>query len=140
MTNLPNVQPKNTPLNVPRTSVYGSKRSQAKLAMLDFDPIAELVKNYHKLEAEIEYQEGLRSGEIVEVSSSTGKLRSYYAPTHHSLYDKLITVAEKLLRYSYGRIPEGDEKKVEHAAAFIVNLTKKGEQYVLGGGEEAEDY
>lgn len=108
----------------------GAKRSQARLAYLDFDPIGELVKQYRKLELEIEYQEKIRSKEIVELTS-TGREKAYRPEVHHALYDKLNKIGEALLRYGYGRVPETTIVEEKRPLPLIVNLTKKGEQYVI---------
>ena len=83
----------------------GGHKSVLRLRQLQYDPIGELVEKYRKLEAELEYQEKLRSGEIVELNAQ-GKPRSYRAEIHHAIYDRLIAVSDKLMRYKYGRVPE----------------------------------
>ena len=138
----PTVQPANkggVPAGRP-TFRRGSKRSDYRLTQLGYDPIGELVGIYRKLADEVEYQEGLRSGAIVEIINGTGKERSYYAPTHHALFDQMISIGEKLLRYMYGRVPESNEEVRKKATAFVVNLTKQGEQYRLGSIDEEEVY
>lgn len=109
----------------------GAKRSQLRLKHLGFDPIGELVKQYRQLELELEYQEGLRSGAIVELSASTGKAKAYRPEVHHAIYDKLIKVGEALLRYGYGRVPETTVVEEKRPMPLVVNLTKKGETYVI---------
>lgn len=118
--------------------VSGSRRAVAKLDALGFDPISELVKKYLDIDDEIEYQKKLRSGEIVELTY-TGKPRAYRAEIHHALYDKLIKVSESLLRYKYGRVPETEIVENRSATPMIVNLTKKGEQYVLNDSSGESD-
>ena len=108
--------------------ISGTKRSNARLIQLRFDPIQELVEIYRKLQVEVEYQEHLRARKIVEISNAQGKERAYYAPTHHAIYDRLINIGEKLLRYAYGRVPEGEDGIRAQATSFVVNLTKKGEE------------
>ena len=108
----------------------GAKRSVARLKQLNYDPIGELVANYRKLQAEIERQEKIRDGVIVELTS-TGKVKAYRAEIHHALYDKLIAIGEKLLRYGYGRVPETTIVEDRKPMPLIVNLTKKGDVYTV---------
>jgi hypothetical protein len=108
----------------------GGHKSVVRLRQLQYDPIGELVEKYRKLEAELEYQEKLRSGEIVELNA-LGKPRSYRAEIHHALYDKLIAIGDKLMRYKYGRVPETLLVEEKKPLPLIVNLTKKGETYVV---------
>jgi hypothetical protein len=112
----------------------GGPKSIRRLAQLDYDPIGELVDKYRKLEKEVERQEKIRDGLIVELTS-TGKPRAYRAEIHHALYDKLIAVGDKLLRYKYGRVPETLEIKHDRPAAMVVQLTKAGETYTIGEPE-----
>ena len=109
----------------------GAKRSQLRLKHLGFDPIGELVSQYKVIQEEIEYQKKLRSGEIVELNPSTGKSRAYRAEIHHGLLDKLTKIGEALLRYGYGRVPETSIVEEKKALPLVVNLTKKGDQYVI---------
>jgi hypothetical protein len=48
-----------------------------------------------------------------------------------SIYDKQIAIAEKLLRYNYGRVPEISEEQQRAPMPLIVNLTKKGDTYIV---------
>ena len=123
----------------------GGQKSVARLRQLQYDPIGELVANYRKLEAEVERQEKIRDGIIVELGSN-GKPRAYRAEVHHAIYDKLIAIGDKLLRYGYGRVPETTIIEDRKPQPLIVNLTKKGDVYVaneqpdqLEFGEDLED-
>lgn len=107
----------------------GAQRSVNRLRTLNFDPILELVSKYKEIEEEIKYQKKLRSGEIVELTAS-GRPRSYRAEDLSSLYDKAISIGDKLLRYGYGRVPETNVPEEKTSQPLIVNLTKKGETYV----------
>ena len=112
----------------------GGPKAVRKLAQMGYDPIEELIKKYRLLEKEVERQEKIRDGLIVELTS-TGKPRAYRAEVHHALYDKLIAVGDKLLRYKYGRVPETIEIKHERPAAMVVQLTKAGDTYNIGEPE-----
>lgn len=113
----------------------GSKASVARLEFLGFDPIAELVMVYRKLQWEVERQEKIQDGEIVELNAQ-GKPRAYSAMIHHNLLDKLAMTAEKLLRYKYGRVPENAEEARSKVASLVINLTKKGEVYTINGDND----
>lgn len=117
------------PPGIPQYSA-GAKRSVARLENLRFDPIGELVDQYRRLQDELAYQEKLRSGAIVELGP-TGKPRSYRAEIHMAIYDKLIAIGDKLLRYGYGRVPETLQIEETKAAPLVINLTKKGETYII---------
>ncbi len=108
----------------------GGQRSVARLRNLQYDPIGELVAKYRMLEAEIARQEKIRDGVIVELTA-TGKPKSYRAEVHHALFDKLIAIGDKLLRYGYGRVPETVMVEEKKPLPLIVNLTKRGETYVV---------
>lgn len=120
----------------------GAKRSQLRLKHLGYDPIGELVEQYKTIQLEVEYQKKLRSGEIVELNPTTGKPRAYRAEIHHGLLDKLIKISEALLRYGYGRVPETTVVEEKKALPLVVNLTKKGDQYVINDNqpEISEDF
>ena len=122
--------------------VAGGKRSQMRLRQLYFDPIEELVTRYRQLEQELAYQEKLRSREIIELTP-TGKERAYRAEIHHAIYDKLMKIGADLLRYGYGRVPEANIVETKSPGPLVVNLTKKGDQYVVNDIEpptDDEDY
>lgn len=133
------MQPKVPPGRTAGMPKYGAgaRRSVGRLAHLGYDPIGELVKNYRKLELEIDRQEKIRDGIIVELTSQ-GKPRAYRAEVHHALYDKMIAIGDKLLRYGYGRVPEQAELERTRPTPMIVNLTKKGEQYIINSGGDDE--
>ena len=117
----------------------GGPKSVARLRNLQFDPIGELVAKYRKLESEIEYQEKIKTGEIQELGPG-GRVRAYRPEVHHALYDKLITIGKELLRYGYGRVPEQVNNEQAIPQPLIVNLTAKGEVYVVnesGSDEES---
>lgn len=108
----------------------GSNRSIARLKNLNYDPIAQLVNKYREIEEEIEYQKKLRSGAIVELNAA-GKPRAYRVEAHYALFDKQISIGEKLLRYGYGRVPEVVEEQQKVPMPLVINLTKKGDMYVV---------
>lgn len=113
-----------------KRAVAGSKRSQERLRELNFDPIERLVRQYEQLEAELTYQECLRDGTITELKSD-GKPRAYRAEIHMSIYDKLVAIGDKLLRYKYGRVPETQIMEHKDRMPLVVNLTKQGDTYII---------
>jgi hypothetical protein len=108
----------------------GSSRSRQRLAQLDFDPIGELVEKYRKLEKELQWWEDIRDGRVVALLNN-GKERAYSADTHMAIYDKLLTVGDKLLRYGYGREPEAVQEEEKKVPSLVINLTKQGEKFVM---------
>jgi hypothetical protein len=104
--------------------IRGQKRSIKRLEELGFDPIQEMVNTYDKLLGELEYQEGMRMGTVVEVRGD-GKARAYRAEIHHALYDRLTNIAEKLVRYGYGRVPEGIVVDPSTIPPLRIELTDK---------------
>jgi hypothetical protein len=118
----------------------GAHRSAIRLRTLNFDPITTLVSQYKALEKEIERQEKIRDGVVVELNAN-GKPKAYRAEVHHALYDKLTNISDKLLRYAYSRVPE-DVVEEKVTSPLIVNLTKKGETYVVNDVPETveDDY
>lgn len=116
--------------NRPRYAA-GSSRSVARLKHLEFDPIKKLVDVYKELEAEVEYQKGLRDGTVIELMAN-GRQRAYRAEVHHALYDRLTTIGKELLRYGYGRVPEvGDGNTPKASKPLVINLTGRGQQVVV---------
>lgn len=126
---------------IPKTASYiaGSRRSNQVLTSLDFDPITALVIQYRKLEEELERHEKIRDGQVVVLSFSSGKRLAYNAELHMSIYDKLVSIADKLLRYKYGRVPEMGDLEKRKPTPLIVQLTEEGGTYVIGDSQPDED-
>lgn len=122
-------QPAGRMVGVPNYKA-GGPRSVSRLKHLNFDPIGELVDTYRKIQAELVVQEKIRDGDIIQLTSQ-GKPRAYRPEVHHALFDKLTNIGEKLLRYGYGRVPEQGIQEEKPKPSFVVNLTRKGEQYVV---------
>jgi phosphoglycerate-specific signal transduction histidine kinase len=127
------------PLNLVRPSERMSKVRKASVQRLDdlgFDPISELVKTYEMLKLEVQRQEDIRDGRVVELTTK-GTPKAYYAETHHALYDKMIKVGESLLRYKYGRVPEVSLEQERPHSQLIINLTGQAPitQEVSDGGD-----
>ena len=109
----------------------GTKRSVMRLNALGFDPIGELVSKYRKLELELDRQEKIRDGLIIELTG-VGKPRAYRAEVHHNIFNMLLTTAEKLLRYGYGRVPETSVIEDRRPQPLVVNLLNENESFTLG--------
>lgn len=130
LTPTPESQPKRgSAVGVPKW-IAGAQRSVGRMKHLNYDPIGELVKKYRELDVELQHQQKLRSGELVEMTA-TGRPRNFNPKLLMDIYEKQIMIAEKLLRYRYGRVPENETFDAERPSALIVNLTKKGETYVV---------
>jgi predicted P-loop ATPase/GTPase len=103
----------------------GSERSQKRLEELNYDPIGELVQQYHDIckliQQELDWKEGRE-----ERVNMQGKVRVF----HHDFLDKLLDkkerIADKLLRYGYGRVPEVVAEEKSAVPAFQV-ITSKGQ-------------
>lgn len=117
----------------------GSTRAMQRLKELGFDPIGALVDKYKELEYECKRQEEIRNGTLVDINPATGKVRSYYVDGHMSIIDKQIQIADKLLRYKYGRVPEVEEKE-ESKSALIINLTPKGGEFSINNAQDDEEF
>jgi hypothetical protein len=81
------------------------ERGQQQLESLGYDPIEQLVNVHKYLIKELQRQEDIRDGKLVELTS-TGKVKAYRPEVHHALFNQMITIGEKLLRYGYSRVPE----------------------------------
>lgn len=128
----------NKPVRIQKRPRGNTARSLQRLEELDFDPIGELVTSYRKLQKEIEYQEKIRTGQLVELKTD-GKPRAYRAEIHLGLYDKINAISKELLRYGYGRVPEAEQNTGSHVMPLVVNLTKRGEKYVINDTTDDED-
>jgi len=115
----------------------GSRRSIKRLEYLGFDPIKALVDKYNEIESEVLYQKKLRSKEIIELDSK-GKEKSFYAPNLYELFDKQITIADKLLKYRYGAVNEDAEESGAKPAQLTVILHNEGEIYSVGDTETTD--
>jgi hypothetical protein len=134
-------QPKayDTALTNQKRYVAGSQRSQKRLTDLNYDPIGELVKQYHRLQECIDEELKYKSGELVKLSLRDGKPLMWRPDALHRYMDQAIVVAEKLLRYGYGRVPEINVTENRSLPPLIVQTTAKGEIYHTSGDEDETD-
>jgi hypothetical protein len=102
-------------------------KSLARLNELKFDPMQRVVDNYRKLEGELAWWEGIRDGTIVSLLSS-GKERSYSFDAHMRIYEQLNTVADRLMRYGYGRVPETQITENRGRVPFVIKLSDNSDK------------
>jgi hypothetical protein len=103
----------------PRTMKPGRKRKYShesimKLEKLGFDPIEEMVKLFHDIQAQITFQENEQ--EVARALTAKGDYKTrtrYSAMAHSALMESRRNIIVDLMRYRYGRVPE------------TVNLTQK---------------
>jgi hypothetical protein len=104
--------------------------SVTKLQQLKYDPIESLLMTRAKLEKEILYQEQVRDRKIIPLGAN-GKERGYYADTHMMLFAQMSRIDEALIRYGYARVPETVNINEERTAPLVINLTPKGQPYII---------
>jgi hypothetical protein len=101
----------------------GSERSQKRLEELNYDPIGELVAQYHDIQRLINEELNWKAGREVRFNAK-GQARVF----HHDFLDKLLDkkerIADKLLRYGYGRVPEIGITEEKPIPAFSVISTR----------------
>lgn len=104
--------------------------SQKKLRELKFDPIERLLDTHKKLTEQIEYYDKIRDNKIVAYRQD-GKERNYPQAVHMELYDKRAKIELELLKYNYSKVPETVNINDDRPLGLVVNLTPKGEKYVI---------
>lgn len=113
-----------------------AKSSVDKLASLDFDPLEAMVKQYTRLNEEIERQYLVQSGELVLLRAD-GKPKAYSAEYHMSIIDKASILSEKLLRYGYARVNEGADNGPPVVPVLNIMLSDKaGDKFTLSAGDD----
>lgn len=125
-------QPTNRRMPGPNKPLYmaGAKRSVAVLKELGYDPITALVEQYRALQEELKYHESVRDGTVVPLTA-TGRIRAYNPETHLRVYELMITVGDKLLRYGYGRVPEMNVLETNDPKTLVVQMTGTNEQWKI---------
>jgi hypothetical protein len=117
----------------------GSERSKDRLRQLRYDPIGELVTEHHRLSAAIKREEDLRDGVTVELNPNTGRVIIWKPELYIKLTEQKIKIAEQLLRYGYGRVPETNVLETASIPPLIINTRKKGEVYHTDGNTVDEE-
>lgn len=103
--------------------VGGSARSVERLEILKFDPIENLVNDYHEIQELIALEYKYRDAVIVRMHPSTGKAMAWYPDMLDKLLDKRMRISSELMRYGYGRVPETNTLEVKEVPKFGVVLT-----------------
>ena len=93
-----------------------------------YDPIRELLQLYYQLERELEFYDQWRANKIKPLTA-TGRHRTYNQEVHMNLYDKLMNIHDKLLRYGYGRVPEN-----------VVNMHKEPKRLTIVMHDENKSF
>jgi hypothetical protein len=115
----------------PRKIHRGSQRSVKRLNQLGFDPIQELVQLYRQLQNEDKIMCAVRDGTRVSLTEE-GRTVRYSAVAHVALMGQLEKIANDLVRYGYGRVPETVNVEDKRSpASIVVHLTKKGEEHLI---------
>ena len=115
----------------------GGKRSIAVLKTRGFDPINALVDQYETLRKELIYHDKVRDGKIIPLTA-TGKERRYDSEAHMAVFNLLVQIGDKLLRYGYGRVPEGNVEGPVKPSTLVIKLNREGDEFVVG--EQQPDY
>lgn len=102
--------------------------ASTKMIQLGYDPLGALIKQHNDITAELERQEKIRIGEIVELRQD-GKPKAFNMDNVFRLRDQLILIGDKLLRYGYGRVPENDGAPQSAPSALVVILNKDDAQF-----------
>lgn len=119
-------------------NISGGRLSVAKLRDMGYDPIEALVTQYRFLEDQLQYYNDWRDNKIVPLTS-TGKTKWYNEQAHLGIIDKMTAIADKLLRYKYGRVPETNIIEDKMRSPLVINLTKEGDTHIIGGNEDDFD-
>lgn len=113
------------------TKMSKTKSSVDKLDSLGFDPIEAMVKQYQRLNDEIERQYLVQSGELVLLRAD-GKPKAYSAQYHMSIITQAAMLGEKLLRFGYARVDEKSEGGPIVAPVLNIHLSDKpGDVFTL---------
>lgn len=114
------------------------ERDTAKKVMKSrgYDPVSSLVDQHERLLEEDRYWCSVRDGTLVPVKGN-GRTVRYSALAHTAILKQIQDVADRLLRYHYARVPEGDaaERGNTSPAPFIVQL-EQGDYHVINGGDD----
>jgi len=114
-----------------------SRKSTEVLESIGFDPIEQLVVIYDEIVAELVHQDKWKNGEVQPLDAN-GRYLKYSPRLHMEIYDRLITISEKLLSYGYAKVQ--DEGVIHPNATMVVNLHEEGTSFFIGNQErEVED-
>ena len=116
--------------------IAGSRRSRKRLEELNFDPIEKLVRLYEELQTEEQYWRNLRNVSSVQVIGDDGKRKKtvrYSAMAHSTVWAQMEKVANDLLRYGYGRVPESLNINTPNASPLSIGLSGEKAKSVIEG-------
>lgn len=114
-------------------------KSEKKLDEMKYDPLERQVRLIMRLEKELDRQEMIRSGELIELTP-TGKRRYYNEMNHLSIYDKLAKANNDLIKYKYGKVPDNIEENNKQVHTLTIGLSEEGAVFEIGGEEDNEEY
>ena len=115
-------------------------KSERRLQELNFDPMQQVVDTYKKLEAELAWWEGIRDGSVVDIigigPKGEERTRKYSFDAHMRIFEQLLNVGDRLMRYAYGRVPETQITENRGRTPFVINLSNGSKK--TNGGEKNE--
>jgi hypothetical protein len=118
-----------TPALTPvQKKTLGRVDASTRMIQLGYDPLGALIKQHNDISAELERQEKIRLGDIVELRQD-GKAKAFNMDNVFRLRDQLIVIGDKLLRYGYGRVSENDGAPQAAPSALVVILNKDDTQF-----------
>jgi hypothetical protein len=124
-------------VTAPKRYNGGSERSRLRLRELNFDPIGELVGKYHEIQELIKTELRYQSGELVALRAD-GKEKKWTPHLLMELYKMQSEIADKLLRYGYGRVPEVNIQEDRKLPPMLIQTTAKGEIYHTSGEDDGD--
>lgn len=114
----------------PRKSRVSPVLSQKILQIHQHDPIVEQINLYRKIMDEVTRMEEWRDGVRVMLDAK-GQEMKYGAmarDSHFALFDKASKINDTLMRYAYGRVPEGNlPSGGQRAPTLLIDLSGEGD-------------
>jgi len=108
----------------------GADASVKKLRQLGFDPMEALVQAYEEIDLECKAQADIRDKKLVRLRGD-GKPKAYDADFHMACIERRSTIADKLLRYKYARVPENESDDTTNLPSLNINLTTDNKTFTL---------
>jgi hypothetical protein len=108
----------------PFTGKAISSKSVAKLRQLGFDPIDVMVALYRKLQKEEQRLVMIRDNTMV------GTYQKYSSIAHAQILSQMRDIANDLMRYGYGRVPETVNVENHSATPLTIVMTPAGGNFV----------
>lgn len=118
----------------------GRPRSVKKLEELQYDPLEDMVGLARRISAELDRQEQRREGTLVELTYN-GKPRYYNEANHIALLGQAQKTVAELMRYKYGRVPEGAAAiPPKKTGSLSITLTKEGDVFEIGAPDDDDGF